>query len=420
MNEENSNKLPKGWKEEKIGSNNFKILGSGIERFEGEKDYLSTESIQGIKIEKIESKISYKKRPLRANMQPVLNSVWFAKMKGTTKVYCFDETNKSELNKYILSTGFAGINPLNCKAKFLKYFFLSPNFNLEKDNFSTGTTQVAINNDRIKKIEIIYPESIEEQILIVQEIEKHFTNLDAAVKSLKLVKNKLGAYRKSVLKAAFEGRLVEKRSDLNYKKLSELCDINPSKKEVKDFDIDTEVTFLPMASVSKKGKIVYREKKKIKDVIKGYTYFKDGDVLLAKITPCFENGKRAIAKDLKNGIGFGSTKFHIIRPKEKVTSDWIFFSISRDDFKNEAKNKMTGTAGQKRFPARIVENFKIPVPKVQEQTQIVSEIESRFSVIDKLEETVDNSLLKAEQLRKSILKSAFEGKLVKYDGGGEK
>ncbi|NCN68724.1 MAG: hypothetical protein GW904_03145 [Candidatus Altiarchaeum hamiconexum] len=420
MNEENSNKLPKGWKEEKIGSNNFKILGSGIERFEGEKDYLSTESIQGIKIEKIESKISYKKRPLRANMQPVLNSVWFAKMKGTTKVYCFDETNKSELNKYILSTGFAGINPLNCKAKFLKYFFLSPNFNLEKDNFSTGTTQVAINNDRIKKIEIIYPESIEEQILIVQEIEKHFTNLDAAVKSLKLVKNKLGAYRKSVLKAAFEGRLVEKRSDLNYKKLSELCDINPSKKEVKDFDIDTEVTFLPMASVSKKGKIVYREKKKIKDVIKGYTYFKDGDVLLAKITPCFENGKRAIAKDLKNGIGFGSTEFHIIRPKEKVTSDWIFFSISRDDFKNEAKNKMTGTAGQKRFPARIVENFKIPVPKVQEQTQIVSEIESRFSVIDKLEETVDNSLLKAEQLRKSILKSAFEGKLVKYDGGGEK
>jgi len=165
---------------------------------------------------------------------------------------------------------------------------------------------------------------------------------------------------------------------------------------------------------------VYREKKKIKDVIKGYTYFKDGDVLLAKITPCFENGKRAIAKDLKNGIGFGSTEFHIIRPKEKVTSDWIFFSISRDDFKNEAKNKMTGTAGQKRFPARIVENFKIPVPKVQEQTQIVSEIESRFSVIDKLEETVDNSLLKAEQLRKSILKSAFEGKLVKYDGGGEK
>ena len=419
MNEENSNKLPKGWKEEKIGSNNFKILGSGIERFEGEKDYLSTESIQGIKIEKIESKISYKKRPLRANMQPVLNSVWFAKMKGTTKVYCFDETNKSELNKYILSTGFAGINPLNCKAKFLKYFFLSPNFNLEKDNFSTGTTQVAINNDRIKKIEIIYPESIEEQILIVQEIEKHFTNLDAAVKSLKLVKNKLGAYRKSVLKAAFEGRLVEKRSDLNYKKLSELCDINPSKKEVKDFDIDTEVTFLPMASVSKKGKIVYREKKKIKDVIKGYTYFKDGDVLLAKITPSFENGKRAIAKDLKNGIGFGSTEFHIIRPKEKVTSDWIFFSISRDDFKNEAKNKMTGTV-QKRFPARIVENFKIPVPKVQEQTQIVSEIESRFSVIDKLEETVDNSLLKAEQLRKSILKSAFEGKLVKYDGGGEK
>ncbi len=420
MNNENPIKLPEGWKGEKIGDNDFKILCSGIERFEGEKDYLSTESIQGTKIEKIESKISYKKRPSRANMQPVLNSVWFAKMKGTTKVYCFDETNKSELNKYILSTGFAGINPLNCKAKFLKYFFLSPNFNLEKDNLSTGTTQVAINNDGIKKIEIIYPESIEEQTQIVQEIEKQFTRLDAAVKSLKEVKNKLEVYRKSVLKAAFEGKLVEKKGDWNYEKLSDLCVINPPKKEVRNLDENIEITFIPMHSVSEKGKIISREKKKLRDVINGYTYFKEGDVLLAKITPCFENGKRAIAKDLKNGVGFGSTEFHILRPKEKVTSDWIFFSISRDDFKNEAKNKMTGTAGQKRVPARIVENFKISVPKVQEQTQIASEIESKFSVIDKLEETVDNTLLKAEQLRKSILKYAFEGRLVKFNRGGEK
>jgi len=414
MDEENSIKLPEGWKKEKLGSDDFKICGSGIVRFEGEKDYLSTESIQGTKIEKIESKISYKKRPLRANMQPVLNSVWFAKMKGTTKVYCFDETNKSELDKYILSTGFAGINPLNCKAKFLKYFFLSPNFNLEKDNFSTGTTQVAINKDGIKKIEIIYPDSMEEQTLIVQEIEKQFTHLDAAVKSLKAVKNKLEVYRKSVLKAAFEWGLVETKSEWRYEKLSDLCVINPSKKEIRDLDENIEITFLPMPSVSEQGKIISREKKKLKDVIKGYTYFRNGDVLLAKITPCFENGKRAIAEELDNGIGFGSTEFHVLRPKEKVTSDWIFFSISKDDFRNEAKHKMTGTAGQKRVPKRIVENFEIPVPGIDKQTQIVSEIESRFSVIDKLEETVDNALLKAEQLRKSILKSAFEGNLVEF------
>ena len=217
------------------------------------------------------------------------------------------------------------------------------------------------------------------------------------------------------MKAAFEGKLVETKSDWGYEKLSDLCVINPPKKEVRDLDENLEITFLPMHSVSEHGKIISREKKRLKEVIKGYTYFRNDDVLLAKITPCFENGKRAIAKDLDNGIGFGTTEFHVLRPKEKVTSNWIFFGISRDDFKNEAKNKMTGTAGQKRVPRRIVENFKISVPKIQEQIQIAQEIESRFSVIDKVEKTINNALLKSEQLRKSILKSAFEGKILKYN-----
>ena len=104
------NKLPNGWIETNLGNKEyFEILPSGLNKFSGEKKYLSTESIKKTKIEKVECKISYNNRPSRANMQPSLNSVWFAKMKNTLKIYSFDKNNKEEVDIYILSTGFAGI-----------------------------------------------------------------------------------------------------------------------------------------------------------------------------------------------------------------------------------------------------------------------------------------------------------------------
>ncbi len=404
MREEILYKLPEGWKKEKLGSDDFKIRGSGIERFEGEKDYLSTESIQGTKIEKIESKISYKKRPSRANMQPVLNSIWFAKMKGTTKVYCFDETNKSELNKYILSTGFTGINPLNCEAKFLKYFFLSPNFNLQKDNFSTGTTQVAINNDGIKKIEIIYPESKEEQILIVQEIEKEFAHLDAAVKSLKSVKNKLEVYRKSVLKAAFEGNWKFDKLGSIFKTTSGGTP-SRSKKEYYTGDI----RWLKSGELNDNQYIDDSEEHITKEAIKNSSakiFLKD-TVLIALYGAT--TGKLGIIKKecATNQAICG------IFPNSNYEPEFIYYYLL---FKREQLVSQTKGGAQPNISQGVVRDIEFPKVDKEVQLDILNIIESRFSVIDKLEETVDNALIKAEQLRKSILKSAFEGKLVKHDG----
>lgn len=192
-------------------------------------------------------------------------------------------------------------------------------------------------------------------------------------------------------------------------KLSEVCKITPSKKEVSDLDRKMDVSFLPMASVSEDGNITTHEVRKLKDVIKGFTYFKEGDVLLAKITPCFENGKRAIAKDMINGIGFGSTEFHVLRPGNKVTSDWIFYSISKDGFRNDAKSKMTGTAGQKRVPRRVVEQYEIPVPDIEEQNIIVQAIETQFTRLDAVVKSLNSIKKKLDVYRKSVLKAAFEG-----------
>ena len=198
--------------------------------------------------------------------------------------------------------------------------------------------------------------------------------------------------------------------DKNWKhtSLSDVCEINPGKKGLLNTNKEQEVTFLPMAAVSEEGKILDRESRKLKDVLKGYTNFRDGDVLLAKITPCFENGKRAIAKDLLNGIGFGSTEFHVLRPKDEVTSNWIFYAISRADFCNIAKLQMTGTAGQKRVPARVLEQFEIPIPSIKEQETITGKIETQFTRLDAAIKSLEAIKVKLGLYRKSVLRAAFE------------
>src|SRR3989344_2633373 len=122
--------LLKGWKKEKLGESGFEILQSKINKFNGKKDYLSTKSVQDLEIKKIECEITFEKRPLRANMQPIINSTWFAKMKNTIKVLCFNEKNKVNTEKYILSTGFVGISPHSTIPEYLKYYFVSDIFNI--------------------------------------------------------------------------------------------------------------------------------------------------------------------------------------------------------------------------------------------------------------------------------------------------
>ena len=259
----------------------------------------------------------------------------------------------------------------------------------------------------VKKSNLVFP-PLPLQQKIVSAIETQFTRLDDAVKSLKAVKQKIQLYRKAVLKKAFE-----KGERWEEKKIGEVFITNPQKQEIKDLSDDLDVSFVPMKFISAKlKKIIDKEIKKLSQVRKGYTYFKNDDLILAKITPCFENGKMAIAQGLNNKIGFGSTEFHVFRFEKDVITKFLFYFLQQDYFRSEAKRKMTGTAGQLRVPIKFIEGFSIPFPSLPLQSQIVSQIESSFSVIDKVEIAVDNSLKKAEQLRKSILKSAFEGRLV--------
>ena len=146
---------------------------------------------------------------------------------------------------------------------------------------------------------------------------------------------------------------------------------------------DTEVSFLPMKSVEEQtGRINLSSTKKYAEARRGYSTFADGDIIFAKITPCMENGKIAVVDHLKNGVGCGSTEFHVIRPvKGIVSAKLILFHLFRQGFREQAQKQMTGSAGQLRVPVKFLESTSIPIPPKSEGTdEAVSTggAESRF------------------------------------------
>lgn len=155
-------------------------------------------------------------------------------------------------------------------------------------------------------------------------------------------------------------------------RLGDVCEVNPRLPREHDLKDDSEVTFVPMAAVSEvSGAIESAAIRRYADVKKGYTPFADGDVLFAKITPCMENGKAALASGLAGGRGFGSTEFHVLRARGSVLPEWIYYFVRREPFRREAKRNFTGTAGQQRVPASFLQDTPVPVPSLDEQRRIV-------------------------------------------------
>jgi type I restriction enzyme S subunit len=157
---------------------------------------------------------------------------------------------------------------------------------------------------------------------------------------------------------------------------SQVCILNPKKREVAKVPDDTLISFVPMVQVDDvSGVMDASNERPLGEVRKGYTYFAEGDVVFAKITPCMENGKSAIALNLRNGIGFGTTEFHVLRPGPLATAEWIHLFVRNSAFREEAKKNMHGAAGQQRVPVDFLRETEIPIPPLDEQCRIAARIE---------------------------------------------
>ncbi|GGD68414.1 restriction endonuclease subunit S [Lacimicrobium alkaliphilum] len=188
------------------------------------------------------------------------------------------------------------------------------------------------------------------------------------------------------------------------KKLAEVCQIKPPKKEAKELLEESDlVSFVPMNDLGVRQKwLNNKETKALREVVGSYTYFGDNDVLLAKITPCFENGKLGIAQGLKNGIGFGSSEYIVFRSKGEIDPEYLFYFLSQDSFRDAGAKVMTGAVGHKRVPKEFIENHKIPLPEPEEQKRIVAILDEAFAGIDTAIANTEKNLTNARELFESI------------------
>lgn len=327
-----------------------------------------------------------------------------------------DHTKVKKFIPFRFIPGADGVKVLKAKENILPKFLYYLLFTIKIEDKG-----YARHFQLLEKESFLIPEDLATQHAIVSKIEELFSELDKGIADLKTAQTQLKVYRQSVLKHAFEGKLTNKNvkegelpEGWEVDKISSVSTINPKLPNKELISLDLEVQFLPMKLVEEiKNKIHLTEIKKFSEVQKGsYTPFIDGDIIFAKVTPCMENGKIAIVDKLKNKIGFGSSEFHVIRCLERVLNKYIFYFIVQDRFRSEAENEMTGAVGLRRVPKQFIENYFISIPPIEEQHLIVQEIESRLSVADKMEESIQESLQKAEALRQSILKKAFSGELV--------
>ena len=196
------------------------------------------------------------------------------------------------------------------------------------------------------------------------------------------------------------------------KKLGDICEIKPPKKIAKEKLSENDlVTFFPMVDLKEYNHYIVPIKTKyLKDVYSGYVYFENNDVLLAKITPCFENGKLGIAKDLKNGIGFGSSEYMVFRPKVGILSEYIYYFLSLENIRREGKNRMTGAVGHKRIPVDYLSNQNLITPPLPEQKRIVAILDKAFATTAKAKANAEQNLKNAKELFESYLQGVFENK----------
>ncbi len=191
--------------------------------------------------------------------------------------------------------------------------------------------------------------------------------------------------------------------NISIRKLSEVAEINPGRPSI-ERDDDKPTSFIPMENVNDvRGEILRLNIEPYEKVKKGYTYFTNGDVIFAKITPCMQNGKHAVVSGLIDGFGFGSTEFHVIRATDEVIPEWIHYFLRRKETLDAAVKTFTGAVGQQRVPKNFLKNLEIPVPHLKKQHQIAACLKAQLAEVEKARNAAEVQLSETTKLADAII-----------------
>lgn len=183
------------------------------------------------------------------------------------------------------------------------------------------------------------------------------------------------------------------------KKLGEVCSIRSKRRNEIVLNPEDMVSFLPMEDMGIfQKRIIPQQKRELSQVSGSYSCFYPGDVLLAKVTPCFENGKLGIVQSAVNGVGFGSSELIPFVPGKQLTPDFLFYILASDEFRRLGKLRMQGTSGLKRVSKEFILSYQVPIPPLAEQKRIVRIIDKAFEKIDAIRRNAEESLQEAKDL----------------------
>ena len=306
-----------------------------------------------------------------------------------------------------------GIAAIRCTdSSYYKYLLLVLR-NFEKKIASEGAGSIfnAIGKDEIRTINFPLPPTRNDQIRIATELEHKMTEVEKMRQAALSQKEAIAAMQGAILREVFPYKVGDKLPEgWRWKPLVEICFINPTRKKGFFRELNAQTSFVPMEAVDGlTGRIAKKITRPYSEISKGYTSFEDGDVLFAKITPCMQNGKSAIAENLSDGVGFGSTEFHVLQPKTDVIKEWIYYFVRTSEFRKRAEDHFEGSAGQQRVSTGFIKNSLIPLPStLDDQIAIANELERKMAEIDKLRHAADNQLEAIEALPGAILREVFD------------
>ncbi len=274
---------------------------------------------------------------------------------------------------------------------------------------SEGTTnRVRLKEDRFLEVLIPLPSLVGQNRIVTRVNEVAVQSEEARISRQQAFKETdalFDSFLSSVLIA------LQRRPDVDRGPLRLFAEVNPIRRGEIAVEQEDLVSFVPMKAVDDiAGKIITSEIRTYAEVMKGYTYFMDGDVIFARITPCMENGKTALARNLMNGVGFGSTEFHVLRPGPKLIPEWLYILVRHRAFRNDAAEHFKGTAGQQRVPESFLKKKIIVVPPIFEQRGILAELNVLQAEIDQIKRLQVEAAYELHALSSAILNRAFNEK----------
>lgn len=288
-----------------------------------------------------------------------------------------------------------------------------------------GSTFMELSLDDIKSFPI--PDfSISAQKKIAAYLDEEIRNIDELIfkkqRQLELLDEQRQAFITHAVTKGINPNVQLKDSEIEWlgeipihwkvKKLKYLVKVNPSLKSFQfDNDSLSEVVFLPMEKVSEYGEVDFSIRKPIRDVSIGYTYFEKNDVVVAKITPCFENGKGALLNQIDTEFGFGTTEFHVLRCSEQIDPEYLYYVTISSIFRESGTAEMKGAAGQKRVTPEFIKEYLVPHPDIYEQKELIKSLNAELKVIGKMMMLTQNSIDLLHERRAALIGSSVLGHL---------